>query len=48
MWLTIANEAGERTKPEAANKANGERLEVALSVRWNGSYSGGGVGAGVS
>ena len=46
--LTTANEAGRRTKPEAANKANGERLEAAESVRWNGSDSGGGEGVGVS
>ncbi|KAH9679291.1 retrovirus-related pol polyprotein from transposon TNT 1-94-like protein [Citrus sinensis] len=46
--LTTANEAGRRTKPEAANKANGERLEAAASVRWNGSDSSGGEGVGVS
>ena len=48
MRLTTANEAGRRTKPEAANKANGERLEAAVSVRWNGSDSGGGEGVDVS
>lgn len=35
--LTTANEAGRRMKPEVANKANGEQLEAATSVRWNGS-----------
>ena len=48
VQLTTANEAGRRTKPEATNKANGERLEATSSVHWNGSYSGGEVGVGVS
>ena len=48
LRLTIANEAGRRTKLEAENKANGERLEAAASVRWNGSDSGGREGVGVS
>ena len=46
--LTTTNEAGRRMKPEAANKANGEWLEAAASVRWNGSDSSGGEGVGVS
>ncbi|KAH9679290.1 retrovirus-related pol polyprotein from transposon TNT 1-94-like protein [Citrus sinensis] len=48
LFYLLANEAGRRTKPEAANKANGERLEAAASVRWNGSDSSGGEGVGVS
>ena len=46
--LTTANDAEMRKKPEAADKANGERLKVAASVHLNANDSGRGVGAGIS
>ena len=48
LQLTIANEGRRRTKQEGENKANGEQLEAAASVHWNGSDSDRGEGVGIS